>query len=233
MLFDLRGRGRRRTVQVIYLSLALLMGGGLVLFGIGSNTSGGLFDAFKQDSGSTSADKQVARQIQRAERAARLDPRNPRPLAQVVRLRYQAAGLGDGFDQSTGTFTAKGKAKLRAADRAWQRYLALAPAHPDDEVAGLMVQAYSTSGLNQPAKAVRAQEIVTQERKPTSSNLFAALAQLAYQAGQTRKGDLAAQRAVELAPKSQRSLTRQQLEQLKTQAAQQRGGRGSATATTG
>ena len=34
MLFDLRGRGRRRTVQVIYLSLAILMGGGLVLFGI-------------------------------------------------------------------------------------------------------------------------------------------------------------------------------------------------------
>ena len=27
MLFDLRGRGRRRTVQAIYLSLALLMGG--------------------------------------------------------------------------------------------------------------------------------------------------------------------------------------------------------------
>ena len=33
MLFDLRGRGRRRTIQVIYLGLAVLMGGGLVLFG--------------------------------------------------------------------------------------------------------------------------------------------------------------------------------------------------------
>ena len=32
MLFDLRGRGRRRTVQAVYLSLALLLGGGLVLF---------------------------------------------------------------------------------------------------------------------------------------------------------------------------------------------------------
>ncbi len=29
MLFDLRGRGRRRAIQAIYLSLALLMGGGL------------------------------------------------------------------------------------------------------------------------------------------------------------------------------------------------------------
>ena len=32
MLFDLRGRGRRRVVQVVYLGLALLLGGGLVLF---------------------------------------------------------------------------------------------------------------------------------------------------------------------------------------------------------
>ena len=45
MLFDLRGRGRRRTVQVIYLSLAVLMGGGLVLFGIGGGTNESLFDA--------------------------------------------------------------------------------------------------------------------------------------------------------------------------------------------
>jgi hypothetical protein len=52
MLFDLRGRGRRRTVQAIYLSLAILMGGGLVLFGIGGATNGGLIDAI-QGNGST------------------------------------------------------------------------------------------------------------------------------------------------------------------------------------
>ncbi len=53
MLFDLRGRGRRRTVQVIYLGLAVLMGGGLVLFGIGGATPGGLFDAVSGNSSST------------------------------------------------------------------------------------------------------------------------------------------------------------------------------------
>ena len=31
MLFDLRGSGRRTTVKAVYLTLALLMGGGLVL----------------------------------------------------------------------------------------------------------------------------------------------------------------------------------------------------------
>src|SRR6188472_169767 len=59
MLFDLRGKGRRRTVQVIYLGLAILMGGGLVLFGIGGATSGGLFDAINGNSGSGSANEGV------------------------------------------------------------------------------------------------------------------------------------------------------------------------------
>ena len=53
MLFDLRGRGRRRTVQVIYLALAILMGGGLVLFGIGGGTNGGLFDAIGGSGGNS------------------------------------------------------------------------------------------------------------------------------------------------------------------------------------
>ena len=55
MLFDLRGR-RRRAVQVTYLMLALLMGGGLVLFGIGGSVSGGLIDAFKGTGGGSSGD---------------------------------------------------------------------------------------------------------------------------------------------------------------------------------
>jgi len=51
VLFDLKGR-RRRVVQATYLLLAILMGGGLVLFGIGGDVSGGLFDAFKDQSSS-------------------------------------------------------------------------------------------------------------------------------------------------------------------------------------
>ena len=41
MLFDLRGRGRRRMVRLIYTGLALLMGVGLVGFGIGGGFGGG------------------------------------------------------------------------------------------------------------------------------------------------------------------------------------------------
>src|SRR3954465_4102042 len=51
MLFALRGSGRRTTVKVVYVTLAILMGGGLVLFGIGGSVSGGLIDAITRPAG--------------------------------------------------------------------------------------------------------------------------------------------------------------------------------------
>ena len=57
-----------------------------------------------------------------------------------------------------------------------------------------MVQAFGA--LNQPDKAAAAQEVITDAR-PTAST-FTQLAVFAYQAGQTRKGDLAKDKALEL-----------------------------------
>ena len=67
MLFDLRGR-RRRAVQATYLMLALLMGGGLVLFGIGGDVSGGLVDAFKGTGGGGSGDSALRDRVEQARR---------------------------------------------------------------------------------------------------------------------------------------------------------------------
>ena len=60
MLFDLRGSGRRRIVKIVYITLAFLMGGGLVLFGIGGGgaISGGLVDAItERDGGDDGSDR--------------------------------------------------------------------------------------------------------------------------------------------------------------------------------
>ncbi|MBW3654031.1 MAG: hypothetical protein KY433_10710, partial [Actinobacteria bacterium] len=62
------------------------------------------------------------------------------------------------------------------------------------------------------------QIVIGAEEEP-SSNLYAQLAVLAYQAGDTRTGDLAATRAIDLAPKDQRAQLRTALDQLKKQAA--------------
>jgi cytochrome c-type biogenesis protein CcmH/NrfG len=219
MLFDLRGRGRRRTVQVIYLSLAILMGGGLVLFGIGGATSGGLFDAFTGDnSTSSSGTEALERTVTSATAATERNPQDARAWAQLVRARFQLAGADGGVDENTGAFTAKGKRRLVAVERAWDRYIALDPNPPDDVAATYMVQAFSNTGLNKPEKAVRALEMVIEVRGD-NSNLYSQLAVLAYQAGQTRKGDLSADKAVQLAPAADRKLLRENLEEAKQQIA--------------
>ncbi|MGD0980301.1 MAG: hypothetical protein ABR946_02345, partial [Solirubrobacteraceae bacterium] len=59
MLFDLRSRGRRRTIQVVYGFLAVLIGGGLVFFGVGggAGSTGLLSQLANQGTGSASGIK--------------------------------------------------------------------------------------------------------------------------------------------------------------------------------
>jgi hypothetical protein len=220
MLFDLRGRGRRRTIQVIYLSLAVLMGGGLVFFGIGGSVSGGLFDAVGLTGNSNSSgggSDILNKQEKTAVKRVTVNPRDAAGWAAVARIRYQRAGQGSNYDQQTGSFKEGGRKALRRAAQAWQRYLALNPAKPDSNLASLMVQAFA--GLGEAKPGVAAAEIVTQARP--SSNAFYTLALFAYAAGQTRKGDLAGQKAVSLAPVTSRPSVKSQVDQLKQQAAKQ------------
>jgi hypothetical protein len=222
MLFDLQSRGRRNVVKVIYLGLAILMGGGLLLFGIGTGTGGGGFlDIFSNGGSSTSS--QVSSTEKKANREVRLHPQSAKAWADLTRARYQTAGLGDNYvqtaNQGQGQFTKSGVAKLEDAAIAWQRYLKLAPDHPDPTLARLMATAYSQIGLDQPTDAAEAMEVVT-EQQPSAA-AYATLAQYAYVAQQLRKGDLAAARAVQLAPSAQQRLVRAQLANVKRQVLQQ------------
>ena len=76
--------------------------------------------------------------------------------------------------------------------------------------------------LNQAAKAADAQEIVTGAHP--NRNAYLNLAKLAYAAGQTRKGDLAAQKALAETPKDLRTAVEDQLDQAKKQGAAAAGG---------
>jgi hypothetical protein len=216
MLFDLRGRGRRRTVQAIYLSLALLMGGGLVLFGIGSSSSGGLFDAISGSSGGQSATAGIDKRIKAALAATRARPKDPGPWAQLATLRFQRAGINE--ITSTGQYTESGLNRLRLASAAWEHHLALDPAHPSVRTARFMVQAYESGALNELDKAVRAKQIITAATKPPTSNAFAQLAELAYRAKDNRTADLAAARALDLAAPKDRKALKAALDGLKAQA---------------
>jgi hypothetical protein len=216
MLFDLRGAGRRTTVKVVYSLLAILFGGGLILFGIGGSVSGGLVDAITGSQGSTPAGSgEFQSRATAAQNKAEASPKNAAAWAEAARARYQLALSGDYFDPNAGQFTDAGKQQLQIASADWEKHLALNPKTPDASVARQMVNVYS-SGLNDPVKAVTAQEIVTEDR--ATSKTFATLAVLAYDAGQTRKGDLARDKALSLADKDQRETLKSDLDQAKQQA---------------
>jgi hypothetical protein len=222
MLFDLRGAGRRRTVKAVYITLAFLMGGGLVLFGIGGGgaLSGGLVDAITQSEGGggDGTDRLVAVE-EKATAAARANPDDAERWAAVARARFTLANAGDNVDAGTGQFTEAGKAQLEAASRAWEEHLRLAGKKPDSRVASLMVQGYGA--LGQFDKAATAQEVIALDRN--SSGAYSQLALLSYQAGLTRKGDLAKDKALELTEPDMRQALKGQLESARAQAAAQAG----------
>jgi hypothetical protein len=215
MLFDLRSSGRRRTIKVVYITLAFLMGGGLVLFGIGGGgaLSGGLVDAITQSEGGGDGEGRFEDQERSATAAARANPENAELWAEVARARFNLASVD--VDRATGQFSEAGKAQLEAAGRAWEEHLELTgeKENPDSRVASLMVQAYSV--LEQYDKAAVAQEVVALDRE--SAGAYSQLAILAYQANQLRKGDLARDRAVKLTEPDMRESLKGQLEGVRSQ----------------
>jgi hypothetical protein len=210
MLFDLRGR-RRRLVQATYLMLALLLGGGLVLFGIGGDVSGGLFNAFEGDGGGGDATQAVEEQIDRQEQRLARDPQNAAVLAALTRSYYNLAAAQI---PSGGTFTDEAKADLRRAAAYWDRYREAAE-RPDPSLAGLAVQMFDPTALNQPERAMQAALIVAE--RTDDPNAYLRVVQYATLAGDERTSDLAGQQAVELAPKDQRQAVRQQLKAFEQQ----------------
>jgi tetratricopeptide (TPR) repeat protein len=212
VLFDLHGR-RRRLVQVTYLTLAILMGGGLVLFGIGSDVQGGLADFFTGSDGDGSDSDLVEDQLEEAEQQLVANPNDQQALADVARLNYQLATTSDPEARAVGAiFDQDAQPRLEAASDAWQSYLGSDPDRPDDALAFLMVQVYGEQGLNQPEQAADAAEVVAAERRDPQAYLT--LAQYAALAGDDRQAELAGQRAVDLAPKPQRDQVERQVDAL-------------------
>jgi hypothetical protein len=231
MLFDLRGRGRRRTVRIIYTGLAVIMGVGLVGFGVGGGFGGGgLLNAANNNEGSGHAS--FSSQIKTYQKLTRTQPTNAAAWEKLTVARLHEAG-GEAYI-SNGALTPKGRELFSQTAQSWNKYLALNPPHPSPGVAQEMVRVFSREGLNEPAEAVRVMQIVVAAR-PTSAALFAALSQYAYEAHNTRVGDLAAQKAISLAPAAQRAQVRNQLTQAKTASAAEasKGAGASATPSTG
>jgi hypothetical protein len=217
MLFDLRGR-RRRAVQATYLTLAILMGGGLVLVGVGSDVPGGLLDVFKGtgDSGSDVAPA-VRKRVEANEKRLKVAPNDTAILRELVRDEYQIATAQ--VESGATSFPKDARDELRKVDVYWRRYLAAEKGKPSPDLARYALQVYDPAGLNKPKDAQKAATIIAEDGN--DANAYLNLVQYAALAGDKRTADLAAVKAVDLAPKNQRKAVKAQADQLKKPQASQ------------
>ena len=214
MLFDLQGK-RRRVVQATYLTLAILMGGGLVFFGIGSDVQGGLSDAFSGGGGGDDGNSALEKRIERNEKKVAA---SPAPTAAteaarkaLVRDYYQLA-VAQTSQEDQG-FSAEAKDDLRKSAANWNAYLKLEPEKVDTSLANVALQVFDPLALNKPKDAQEAARLIAEATE--EANAYLRLVQYAALAGDKRTANLAAEKAVDLAPKAERRAVAAQAEQLK------------------
>ncbi len=216
MLFDLRGRGRRRTVKVIYGGLALLIGAGLVFFGVGAGVGGGgLLNSLSGNEGSSSAS--FSAQIDKYKKLTQKQPNNVYAWEQLTLAQLHEAG-GEAYFANQ-RLTAKGHELFGQTAQSWNSYIALKPSKPNSQLALQMERVFGEEGLNEPAEVVKVLQIVIPTKSESTpqykASLYAALAEYAYKANNTRIGDLASAKAVALAPAAQRTQLKKQLAAIK------------------
>jgi len=211
MLFDLRGK-RRRLVQVVYAVLAALFLISFVGFGIGSDVSGGIFDALGVGGGDTSSSTpEYEADIEEAEQKLAKDPKDEQALLRLAETHYLAGQSELQTDQETGqpVITDEARIQFDESTSAWERYLKLAK-QPSANVAALVVQAYVL--LNDAAGAAEAQRIAAEDRP--SQGAYSNLALYLYASGDFEGGDEAAAKAVAEAEGSQRATVKRQLAKI-------------------
>jgi tetratricopeptide (TPR) repeat protein len=225
MLFELGGK-RKRVIQVIYVCLAGLMFIALVGFGIGGATGGGgIFDALGIGGSNTSSDPQYDQQIDNAQQALQANPKDEKALLKLARYNFLEGQTSVDVDaQGRSTLTDETLNSYRAATDAWERYLATHPKQPDDNVAGLMLNVYSSTAGTDPSTlerdvtgAFKSAQIVADARPSLGS--YVDLATWAYLAGDDKTGAKAEKQALSEAPDSS---TKKQVQAQITQAKQQR-----------
>ncbi|HEX3618691.1 MAG TPA: hypothetical protein VHU61_19255, partial [Solirubrobacteraceae bacterium] len=221
MLFDLRSRGRRTTVKVIYGSLALLMVVGLVGLGVGTGNSGGILDA-GQNGGSGGGSVVSNTALTRALKAVKKNPSAANWMS-LMQARYSDAGDGSNYDSSTDTYTKGGKTQLVKAIDAWNQYLKVATASEKSGSTALQNSFFAADvyqALQQYSNEADTWDMAVQQSGGGTAAYkpYLCLAYSAYAAKQTAKGNLAAAQAVTLTPKAARATTKAALKSASSSA---------------
>jgi hypothetical protein len=214
MLFDLTGRGRRRTVRIVYSGLALLFLLGFVGFGVGSFGGGGIAELFG-NKGEGGSGPNYEAQVKAAKKLTVEQPNNPAAWSGLVHATLLQSREGENYNSTENTFSTKAQPLLRQVHEAWLHYLKLNPHHPSSELATEVLLVYTTpGGLQEPAEAVKALKVEITGRAP-SATLYYDLAVLSYQAKDNAEGDRAAKKALALAPAGEQTILKNYLAKAK------------------
>lgn len=208
MLFDLQGP-RKTVVKIVYLGLAILMAGGLVLFGIGSDVNGGLADVF----GNNSSADQAKSNVEKYAKQVQADPKNKVALQNLIAARYTLAADPENFNQEKNTFSKDGTQQLNLMKENWETYLKLTDNKPNVATANFAVSGFL--GLNDAKGASQAQQVLT-EAQPTASNYLALMLYASY-AGDQLVASGAEVRARELATEDEKEQVAAQIKEIKEQ----------------
>jgi hypothetical protein len=232
MLFDLTGRGRRRTVRIVYTGLALLFAVSFVGFGVGTSGGGGFIEALFGKGGSSSG-VSYSSQLKTARRLSAAQPANPNAWTGLIHTALlQTTTEGNYVTNGVeGAFTPKARPLLLEVQSAWRRYLKLTPHNPSANVAREVMRVYATpGGLSEPQQALKTWQIVV-AGSPPEAGLYSQLAVYAYQANNKPLGDRASKKAIKLAPAGERTLIENTL--AKAKSTPNLGAEGAAGATAG
>jgi hypothetical protein len=208
MLFDLQG-SRKTAVKVIYLGLAILMAGGLVLFGVGSSVNGGLANVFGGSDSTSAAKKEVNKYSDQV----LANPKNKKALQNLIAARYTLAGDPKNFNQDKGTFSAEGTQQLKFLKNDWNDYLKLTDQKPDLSTANYAVSGFL--GLQDAKGATQAQQIIT-EKQPNAANFLALMLYASY-AGDTIVASGAKTQAIARASKDEKKDVLAQIKDIEKQ----------------
>lgn len=204
MLFDLQGR-RKTAIKVVYLGLAILLAGGLVLFGIGSNVSGGLSDVFTGGGG----DSEYEKAVEEAQSAVTANPDSKEAWEELIASRYSLAGLG--WNDETQSFDDDGVKQLDLMLKDWKKYQKLSGEKPDLDTASYAVNAFIAK---EDVKGAQETQMIIVELEPNAAN-YLALMRFALSGGDSRIADASAIKATELATKDQEKAVASEIKQLR------------------
>ena len=226
MLFDLRGK-RKRAVQVTYVFLALLIGGGLVAGTFGaSGNGGGLLSSIFGNGGSGGGPNDYDKQATRIELQLKRHPKDAALLLKLVRARILAGNTKSSSNSPTGqvTYSQDSLGEFNRATDAWERYLKTKPAKPDLSLSLLVANSYIalaqnerslTLGIDDLKGAAKAQKIYADVKPSLGSQ--AQLALYDYLAGDQAGGDAARDAALKQATAANRSSLTARLKQARDQ----------------